>query len=311
MLLVDCHKKFLSYLRLERDCSKLTIISYRIDFWHFLDFLEHESVEPELENITTPLIREFITYMAQDLGFSANSIRRRIHSLKSFFKFCQSQEYIDKDPTLGISVPKKRQTIPVYITQEDLETLLRTVLEQGSPRTRVRDWLILRTFALTGIRRQELINLEWRDISFRDGTLTVRSGKGNKDRVIPLPPELITDLRMFKDAQSGPITEHTPVFRSVTGKKLGPRPVNTMFEKYVKFAGLEGKNYTLHKIRHSFATFLLQQNVSLVEIQELLGHADISSTRVYLHTNPSRLKNAVLKNPILHSETRVLEESNS
>jgi len=227
MLLPDCHKKFLSYLRLERDFSKQTVVSYRIDFNHFLTFLEKQSIAPELESITTPIIREFITYMAHDLDFSPNSIRRRIHSLKSFFKFCMTQEYIEKNPTLAVSVPKKRQVLPVYISEEDLKKLLQAPLENGLRRTRIRDWLILRTFALTGLRRQELLNLEWRDIHFRDGTLTVRSGKGDKDRMIPIPPPLIADLQMFKDLND--VTDYTPVFRSVTGKKLGPRPLSAMF----------------------------------------------------------------------------------
>ncbi|MCL6577542.1 tyrosine-type recombinase/integrase [Kyrpidia sp.] len=300
MHLEDCHKKFLSYLRLERDYSKLTIKSYRTDFRHFLDFLEKKGIDPELENVTTPIIREFILYMAEDLGFSPNSIRRRIHSLKSFFKFCQTQDYIEKNPALAVQVPKKKRVLPIYITRDDMDKLLRAPLEMGSSRTRIRDWLILQTFAQTGIRRQELINLEWRDIDFRECTLKVRSGKGDKDRIIPIPPQLAADLQMFKNSQGKSVTDRTPVFRSATGKKLGPRPINTIFDKYVRLAGLEDKGYTLHKIRHSFATFLLQQNVSLVEIQELLGHADISSTRVYLHTDARHLREAVMKNPILN-----------
>ncbi|QQE77267.1 tyrosine-type recombinase/integrase [Alicyclobacillus sp. SO9] len=297
MLLVDCHKKFLSYLRLEKDYSKETVKSYRIDFNHFLKFLDKENAEPELEKVTTPMIRDFITYMAHDLGFHPNTIRRRIHSLKSFFKFCMTQEYIEKNPTLAVSVPKKRQALPIYISQDDLMQLIQAPLEYGGQRTRIRDWLMLRTLALTGLRRQELLNLQWRDVCLRDSNILVRNGKGDKDRLIPIPSALVDDLRMYKDMRV--TTDYAPVFPSVSGKRLGPRPLSSMFTKYVHLAGLDGKHYSPHKIRHSFATFLLQKNVSLIEIQELLGHADITSTRIYLHTNSNRLKDAVMSNPIL------------
>lgn len=297
LLLQDCFRKFNSYLRLERDYSKATIISYRRDFADFLEFLEYEGIEPELENITTPILRDFITYLVERKDLSPNSIRRKFHSLRSFFKFVTSQEYIVKNPSLPILPPKKKLVIPVYLPEEDLRALLDAPTKDRSRRTWFRDKLILETFAFTGIRRQELLDLEWRDVNFNEGTMKVRGGKGDKDRILPLPPSLQQGLEAYKSVQT--VTDMTPVFLSVNNKRITSTPLQQMFKHYIKVAGLEGKGYSIHKLRHSYATLLMQQGVDLVSIQELLGHSDINATRIYLHTDANRLRDSMMKHPLL------------
>ncbi|WP_029419964.1 tyrosine-type recombinase/integrase [Alicyclobacillus macrosporangiidus] len=300
MLLEDVFKKFTSYLRLERDFSKATVIAYRRDFHDFLEFLSRENIDPELENITTPMIRDYVVYLSEEHNLSPNSIRRKLNSLRSFFKYATTQEYISKNPALPVVPPKKKKVLPVYIPADELRKLLNAPMQQGRSRTWLRDKLILETFAFTGIRRQELINLEWRDINFREGTLKVRSGKGDKDRLIPLPPQLLRDLEMFKSMQD--VSDFTPVFRSVNGRRLTPWPLRRLFERYIKLAGLEGKGYTIHKMRHSYATLLMQQGVDVTTIQELLGHADLTATKIYIHTDAVHLRNSIMKHPLLQDD---------
>ncbi len=302
MLLEAVFKKFSSYLRLERDYSKATVVAYRRDFQDFLNFLSKEDIEPELEIITTPILRDYITYLSEEKSSSPNSIRRKFNSLRSFFKFATTQEYILKNPTLPVVPPKKKRVLPIYIPEDELRSLLDAPTKKGRSRTWLRDRLILQTFAFAGLRRQELIDLNWGDISFREGTMRVR-GKGDKERLVPLPPQLLRDLEMFKSMQD--VTDLTPVFRSVNGKRLTPWPLRRLFARYIKLAGLEGKGYTIHKMRHSYATLLMQQGVDVMTIQELLGHADLTATKIYIHTDTRHLKDSVMKHPLLQKETQI------
>ncbi|MBX6354063.1 MAG: tyrosine-type recombinase/integrase [Thermoflavifilum sp.] len=305
MLLEDAFRKFVSYLRVEKDCSKATVVAYRKDFEDLLEFLHDQRIQPELETITTPLLREFVTYLAEQRNLSPNSVRRKINTLRSFFKFAHTQEYIDKNPILPIVPPKKKHTLPIYIPEDELQRLLAAPLSPPRTRNWFRDKLILETFAFTGIRRQELINLEWQDINFHEGTLKVRSGKGDKDRIIPLPPSLLRDLEVLKSMH--PVTDRSPVFRSAGGGRISPWPLRRMFEFYIRKAGLGGKGYTIHKLRHSFATLLIQQGVDVVSVQELLGHADITATKIYVHTDAGHLRRSVLRHPLLHEPSQTTE----
>ncbi|QQE77302.1 tyrosine-type recombinase/integrase [Alicyclobacillus sp. SO9] len=299
MQLDDCHHKFLQYIRLELDYSKATVISYRTDFRQFFGFLESQGSCPEIEDITTPMIREYIYFLSEDRGLHPNSIRRKIHSLSSFFKFCYTEEYISKNPMLRVTAPKKRQPVPIYLPAPDLQKLMDAPMAKGKERTKLRDTLILKTFVFTGIRRSELLKLNWEDIDFIDQTVKIH-GKGSKERLIPLPPQLVAELQIYKDSQR--VSLASPVFRSVTGRRLSGRILSEMFHRYERKAGIEGKGYSIHKMRHSFATLLLQSDVSVVEIQKLMGHSDISSTLIYAHTTAQRLQDAVQKHPLLDNE---------
>jgi site-specific recombinase XerD len=296
MRLEDCHHKFCMHMRLERDCSKQTIISYRTDFRQFLSFLELKGIPSDIESITTSVVRDYIFYMAEERGLDRNSIRRKIHSLRSFFRYACREEYVEKDPTLRIAVPKKKKPIPIYLSAEDLQKLIEAPMSVGKERTKLRDTLILKTLAFTGIRRSELVGLNWGDIDFNSQTMKVH-GKGDKERVIPLPPPLCAELDMYRQLKGASST--SPVFTSITGRRLTGRIITELFHRYEKKAGIDGKGYTVHKIRHSFATLLLQNNVSVVEIQKLMGHSDISSSLIYLHTTAQRLQDAVQKHPLL------------
>jgi site-specific recombinase XerD len=295
MELENLFRDFTDYLISERNSSKLTIEAYKRDFNIFLTFLSINSIEKNIDFINTQIIRRYISYMKDTKSYSSATIRRKINSLRSFFNFLMSQEYITKNPMAPVSAPKKPDIIPIYLPVKDLNRLL-SMPEIHSRDNKLRDKLILELFAFTGIRRQELINLNYSNVDFANQTITVRCGKGQKDRIIPITEPLVTDLWDYLQFRLPLINEALII--SSNGNRISVTALEQLFRRYVQLAGLSGKGYTIHKLRATYASLLLQNGCDLISIQQLLGHKDLNSTRVYSHTSVEHLKSAVQKHPL-------------
>jgi len=246
MRLDDCYNEFLDYLGSERDASPYTIAGYKTDFKFFFAFLSRENIPLLAEVITTPDIRRYLTYLKSEKNYSVGTIRRKIHSLKSFYNFLLSQEYVNKSPMMPITAPKDVDKVPIYMQPEEIIRLINAPVRRGGENA-LRDKCILETYAFTGIRRSELVSMDFEDLDFKNYTLKVE-GKGKKERVIPISEPLISDLWAYLNSRL-PLTEQA-VFTWSEGGRITPRTVNRMFTKYIKLAGLEGKGYTPHKLRH-------------------------------------------------------------
>lgn len=294
MKISEYYNEFLGYLSAEKNASHYTIENYLCDFKIFAKFLATNGIEPDLCSINTPLIRKYISYLKTEKKYKNQTIRRKIHSLSSFFNFAVEQEYITKNPMTSIHAPRREEKVPIYLSESEITKLIKSTMHYGNDNA-LRDKCIIETLAYTGIRRQELLGLDWEDVDFKLNTLKIRFGKGKKERIIPLMDKLVTDLWAYLQTRL-PLTNHA-VFISQTGNRMSNTSLECLFRKYLKKSGLEGKGYTIHKLRHSFASLLIQNNANLLSVKELLGHSDLNSTKIYTHINTNYLRQELNKLP--------------
>jgi len=294
MTLQDAVAEFLAYLEHERNCSPLTITSYKSAFKRFLEFLDERGVPPKLQNVTTSVVRQYVASLSQ-AGYAPSTVGRRVASLKSVFNYLCNCEYVIGNPLAPVSMPKRKRGIPTYLSPEECRRLLDATNQNHYCLLAFRDKAILGTFIYTGIRRGELLSLRLGDIDFDARTLTVRDGKGGKGRVVPLCNELIELLRDWRELR--PECEHHVLFTTRRGEALSKHGVQDAFHRARKAAGID-KGATIHSLRHSFATALLQSGADLVSLQRLLGHSSLDTTAIYLHVQMDDLREAVGRHPL-------------
>ncbi|WP_233523070.1 tyrosine-type recombinase/integrase [Peribacillus saganii] len=214
-------------------------------------------------------------------------MNRKISSFKSFTKNCIQEKYLIHDFMSGIETPKTDDKLPVYMTLSDLQQLFRS-LEQDDSTLSKRNEIMFKLLAVTGMRRSELVSLTWSQLDFSNQTIRIY-GKGKKERLLPLHPLLIPLLSTYKDSLDSYQSYATePVILNKDGKPLNPRGLHSIFKKTLRKAGLPPSRFSLHHLRHTFATLMLQENkenVNLRTLQELLGHESITSTEVTFWIN--------------------------
>lgn len=277
-------REFMTYLGIERNYSHHTILGYKRELNQFLKFMGSDQV---LSSISHQQIREWLNKLQ---GYKSASVERKIVALRSFFNFCEDQEYIMTNPARKISCPKRAKKIPNYMSDEELRKLLNTPYKRYPNKPNmcleVRDEMIVRLMIFTGLRRQEVLDLDISDIKLDEGILLVRNGKENKDRMIPLLKDLGQRLRKYLAYRDDKFTncKSLALFLSFTGERMDYMAVHKLFKRQLRNAGIQ-RPITLHTLRHSFATHLLRTGVDLYSISQLLGHENIVSTQTYLHTN--------------------------
>lgn len=278
---------FLEYLSVERGFSRNTISSYRLDLRTYCSFLKGRGVD-SFSRVTRNDISDFM--LAQkDKGISANSISRRLAAIKTFHKFLVRERILKTDPGSLVDSPRLWKKIPETLSAQEVDALL------GQPSLRttqgVRDKAILETFYATGMRVSEITNLRRDNVNLEVGFLRC-IGKGNKERVIPLGRKAMISIqrylqtarpRLLKNKESGLL------FVSRLGRAISRQSLWKIIKKYARQARIK-KPIRPHILRHSFATHLLERGADLRSVQEMLGHANISTTQIYTHINKERLK---------------------
>jgi integrase/recombinase XerC len=229
------------------------------------------------------VIRSYLAALAKDRKKS--SIGRKLAALKKFFRYLVATHKIEKDPLLLIHSPKQEKPLPAFLSVDDVFQLLGAIkLKTGLD---VRDRAALEVFYSTGIRVSELVGLNWADVDFQLGIIRV-VGKGSKERIVPIGEIAMEALRDYSQEQrkrwqlAG--KGETAVFLNSRGERITTRSVARVVEKHLKQAGIPVKMGP-HGLRHSFATHLLNSGADLRVIQELLGHASLSTTQKYTHLN--------------------------
>lgn len=292
-----CYNEFLDYMEAEKNASKATITSYTTDFRIFNDFLAIGGTEPRLCTMTTQILRRYVSYLKLHKNYANNTVRRKINSLSSFFNFLLETEYIEKNPMLPIKAPKKEQQIPIYIKEKELKRLLLAPEKYARfPEQRLRDKVMIELLVFTGARRAEILSLDFDNVDFGSGTITILKGKGNKQRIVPLMEPLATDLWDYLQTRL-PLSNKA-ILVSDTGNRMSVSNFHNLFKRYLEKSGLGNKGYSIHKCRHSFASLLHQNGVDIISIKELLGHEDLNSTKIYTHTDVSHLRKEVKKFPL-------------
>ena len=272
--------KFLNHLLEARDCSPLTIRGYRSDIEMFRKFLADQGYPEVVSQIDSTVIFEYDDDMH---GIKPATRRRRMHSLSSFFRYAVRRGFTGSNPVAGIELPKKKQRIPVYLSHDELGRLLSSVV---TPIEKA----ILTTLVYSGIRKAELIGIDLGDFDWDHGTLRIR-GKGGKERMMNLHPQCAEAILKYMDFRRK--TDSTALFVNRVGNRVCPSYVQNLFIRCIRRAGLQEKGYTIHTLRHTFATMLCQGGVDLRTIQDLMGHADISTTAIYAHSSNKLRRDAV------------------
>ena len=277
---------YLHYLKVERGLSENTIASYGIDLKLFLEYLRENEI-PSFKQVNKEVI---VNYMQSEKNNNKanSSILRSVSSLRKFFQYLAQEKIIEKDPMLLIDTPKKKQHLPQVLTKEEVEKLLH------SPNTGqvlgLRDRAMLELMYATGLRISEIINLKLEDLHLTMGTLQTL-GKGHKERIVPVSDEAIKWInRYLEEARPKLLKQKRSnyLFLNFHGNNLTRQGVWKNLKAEVRKVGIQ-KNITPHTLRHSFATHILENGADLRIVQELLGHADISTTQIYTHLSNKQL----------------------
>lgn len=290
----DYVRKFLLYIEHERNCSPYTIVSYKEDLNQFAAYLSHAGVDgtDRLETVTHHTIRGFLHDLIEK-GYSHRSIARKLACLKSFFRFLRRQQMLSTNPAASVQAPKVPKRLPTVLAEQEVALLMEQP-DRSTPEG-CRDRAVLEIFYGTGIRRGELIRLNWSDINFADGTLKVM-GKGSKQRIVPFGRKALQALREYRAVRAMLVvppyddaTSGEAVFVTKRGKRLSPKGVNVLMNYYIGKVSEVNKK-SPHVLRHSFATHLLDRGADLKAVQQLLGHESLSTTQIYTHVSVERLK---------------------
>ena len=280
-------KSFLDYLRLERNYSEKTLVSYETDLREFEDYLEETEAELVLAKVHSDVVRNWIVSL-MDKGRAATSVNRKLSSLRSFYHFLLRRKRITVNPMLKIVGPKKKKPLPSFVREKDMDRLLDGI-PFGEGYEGCRDRTILEMFYVTGMRLSELIGLNDVDVDFSAKLVKV-TGKRNKQRLIPFGNELEKDLLIYNKVRNETFPEGTEAFFvRKDGKRMYPMQVYRLVRRNLsKVVTL--KKRSPHVLRHTFATAMLNDNAELRAVQELLGHESLSTTEVYTHTTFEELK---------------------
>ncbi|MBP8951707.1 MAG: tyrosine-type recombinase/integrase [Armatimonadetes bacterium] len=288
-------EEFYLYLEAEKASSPLTITSYRSDLKDFAQFLSGQDVEARVSAVTTQLLRQYLLHLTRR-GLAPATRARRLHALRSFWRFLEETECTTDNPTRRLSLPKRRKSVPAYLIPEECQALLDATSDQHYALLAVRDRAVLTVLIFCGLRRQELLNVRLGDVSLEDATLRVVREKVGKTRVVPLVPRVSAAVQEWLDAR--PAAAHDWLFTGRDGRRLRAHGLNDLLHRAANVAGLDRRGVSLHTLRHSFATMLLHSQVDLFSLQKLLGHSSIESTAVYLHVDMTRLRAAVASHPM-------------
>ncbi len=287
-------EKFLSHLELERRLSKYTARNYRQALEVFFSYLRQScSWEGDLDAITRREARDFLVERQRNV--SRRTLRNQVSGIRAFFKYCLRQGHAKANPFLSISLPKLPKTLPKFLTQAQMNTLLaqpdRLLEGEGAdPFAALRDRMILELLYGGGLRVSELVGLDYGALDLKRGVVRVL-GKGRKERLCPIGPQAADAVRRFRDECAKDASLDSPVVVNRSGKRLSPRSVQLLTKKYLRMADLP-LDLTPHKLRHAFATHLLDEGADLRSVQEMLGHANLSTTQIYTHVSAARLKEA-------------------
>lgn len=282
-------ERFHDYLAFERGLSPRTLEAYGRDTRRLREFLISRSVSSP-DSVVAADIREF-TYHLRDQGLAPSSIRRSLSAIRTYFGFLLAEDLVQADPTEQVEPPRTWQRLPGVLSTQEVERLL----EAPDPGHRLfwRDRAILEFLYASGVRVSELTGLKVRDLDLGEG-LAVVAGKGSKQRLVPIGGAAIRAVRVYlrelrPRLGKGSGRGEGVLFLNARGGALTRMGVWKILRKHVERAGIE-RRVTPHTLRHTFATHLLEGGADLAAVQEMLGHADISTTQIYTHVDRDYLR---------------------
>ena len=299
-------EQFLSYMKNERQSSFHTLNSYRLDIEQFVEVYtgDKETKSVNWGNVDVNDARNFIVEV-QNLSCSKRSISRKLSAMRSFYRFMEREEIVEKNPFAGISAPKTSKPLPKYMSINEVDDLLEAPLiywpeavKTGHAKSienaefaMTRDTAILEFIYSCGARIGEALALNLKDIDTLSSIAKIK-GKGKKERLCPLGKPAIKIIRKYLKVRrvwTANNRPDAPLFINKDGGRITARSFQRFFKFYLRTAGLP-PDMTPHKLRHSFATHLLDAGADLRSVQELLGHANLSTTQIYTHVSAEQMK---------------------
>lgn len=286
-------KEFLDHLDGERQQSPNTVRAYRRDLEAFTGFCDrHYGGEWDFETVDRQGLRGFLGEL-QRRGLTKRSAARALSAVRSFYRFLQVHQGMDANPARGLRMPRLDRRLPAYLDRQDTDNVFAAAEARVDPDSfaGIRDLAMLELFYSSGLRLSELHQLNLGDLDLLSDQVKVK-GKGRKERIVPVGARAVQVLRRYLECRE-PLAQlegadRAAYFLNQRGKRLSARGVQRAIHRLYDAAGVEGVR--VHSLRHSFATHLLDEGADLRAVQELLGHASLSTTQIYTHTSVERLK---------------------
>ena len=287
---------FLSHLRVERGVSTNTLSAYRVDLCQLASFLRREHLPPAEDgeapvcwpDVDDSAITAYVLQLG-DRGYGEKTRARKIASMRSFFGFLVDEGIISTDPTENISAPRMGRSLPAALTEDEVDRLLDT--PDGPEATDIRDRAMLELMYAAGLRVGELVGLDIEHVDLEMGSV-LAFGKGGKERLVPLHPSAVGSVATYLSAARPKLAGKgagRALFLSSRGRRLTRQGFWLILRGRSMQAGI-GKKLTPHTLRHSFATHLLHGGAPLRHVQELLGHASITTTQIYTHLTSEHVR---------------------
>jgi integrase/recombinase XerC len=284
--------EYLEHLEKERDVSPHTVKAYARDLDAFTDFCDRHYGDWQWATLDRLGLRGFLGEL-QRKGLSKRSAARALSAVRSLYRYLQEHHGVAHNIARAARVPKLEKRLPTYLDRSQTENLFQWAEARagGDELAPTRDLAILELFYSTGIRLSELSGMNLADLDLLSDQLKVR-GKGRKERIVPVGSRAVLALRRYLNLREPLVAQvrgdRRAVFLSRRGKRLGPRGIQRIIHRM--FDAIGGDGLRVHSLRHTFATHMLDAGADLRAVQELLGHASLSTTQVYTHTSVERLK---------------------
>lgn len=287
-------ESFLNYLSVERGLSANTVAAYRNDLSSFVEWAERElgrrGLVPSWSEVDRDLLLNYFLELKSERGYASATMARKIAAVRSFFNFLVNERVVEKDPAKGISGPRIGRPLPQVLSATQVEELLSQPAKHSTPEAQ-RDKAMLELLYATGMRVGELVSLDLEDVDLENGFVRC-FGKGGKERLIPIHERAIRELKTYLEESRPRLAPpgEKALFVNRRGGRLTRQGFWLILKSYAKELGIE-KLVTPHTIRHSIATHLLHSGrINLRELQEFLGHANISTTQIYTHLTSEHLR---------------------
>jgi len=280
-------KRYVKHLELERSISPLTVRNYTGDIQGFLDFLGNNGVD-SLDKVSRSTMRLYLGWLHEQ-GIARASISRKLSALRSFYRYLARENLVDAEPLSTLSSPKLEKRLPTFLTHEEMAWLIEA--PDTSTPYGLRDRAILELLYAAGVRVSEIVALDLKDIDLGSRQIRVW-GKGSKERMVLMGRPAAEALKLYLDLgrirlEGKAYTQ--AVFLNRFGERIAERRIQHIIKKYAQQAGLEMRVFP-HIMRHTFATHLLDGGADLRVVQDLLGHARLSSTQIYTHVTQSQIR---------------------
>ena len=286
--MIDYLEQYLNYLRFEKNLSDNTVSSYKNDLERYIKYLQTQKINRP-EYIQSKHIRRLLQILSE-LGLNPSTLSRNLSSIRSFHLFLISEDLIASDPGEHVDGPKRRRHLPSVLSFDEVELLCKKIPIDDY--LGLRDRAMIEVLYACGLRISELLSLLLREIYFKENFVRIL-GKGSKERLIPISGRALTWVKKYLDLSRPLLDKHQRsdgvVFLSIRGTVMSRMGFWKNLQKYIRESGIR-KEIHPHTFRHSFATHLLEGGADLRAVQEMLGHADISTTQIYTHLDRSFLQ---------------------